>query len=333
MTKKTLELDLSRNRLGDCWMVLSALATAAALRPEYVIRCSVPAELKSLAKCAFAERLEMAEAVGPGAPIWSHVGLRGMLPGVLTGRRYVAPYPHIVSHVRKLGGWKNNLNHSLLEAFNRAGRIFVPPQSSLEHYIGYIQLVCLPRFRAIAWEDFLRQAGADHQLFRDRLLTAGAAIPPVAAARGRVLVFSSGVSQQSMPPEWAKANLPEALFCFHRENSQAAAFRAAGLETLNFETPEEIIRLALDARWIVATDSFPSHVLQLVSDRVTLCLTQELGKRVVSPCFRGTVIESTAVCAPCAGPNPDPLLCRLGYRYCLSWGEKQYAGRILASIG
>src|SRR2546423_8064612 len=172
MTVRSLELDLSKNRLGACWMFLTALATAAAIRPEPAVDCVVPPALRSLAEKAFNGRITFIEKASPDALVWSHFGLRGMLPGVLRGRRYVAPYPRIVAHVRRLKGLKNRINLTLLAAFNHGDRICLPPWSSLEHYIGFIQLTAVPQFRSLSWEEFLKQFEADFPIYRERIIAA-----------------------------------------------------------------------------------------------------------------------------------------------------------------
>ena len=73
------------------------------------------------------------------------------------------------------------------------------------------------------------------------------------------------------------------------------------------------------ARRLLTTDSFTSHVAQLLRDDFVLVLNRDLREGVVHPGADPVVVGNHAACAPCNYQERHEFKCCVaGYQYCIA---------------
>jgi hypothetical protein len=332
MVKGTITLDLRIGGLGDNWMRLVGFYVAAALRPEYRLRLVLPAKLVRVGRHAFSDRLDIVEGDQPETITYAVRGLRDLLKPALFGARFASPYGRVVINDWNRWTVKDRLNSFALTLVDKVGLIHSPPWASLDHYQGYSEVVTIPAFRSLPVGEFERQLALDYAGIRERLLTAPRsaefALPD--DLTDRAVIFPAGTGYQFVPLEWAKRQMPEAVYAFFHRDPDLVRWREAGLQTIPFYTePGDMIALASAARVSASTDSFPSHFLQYCAPRFVVMLTELPRHRVVSPAFSGPVVPSLAPCYPC--PHLERVgfpKCKAGREACHNWDSSVYANYI-----
>ena len=332
-----LNLDLRVGGHGDNWMRLASLYSAAVLRPQFTLSCLVPPMLRPLAQGIFSDRILLPTELPDKGLAYENKGLRALLPRAFRGERFIVPYHRVMTRDWNTGSLKDAVNVRLFSFFDALGWTQLPPWPALDVYQGYLEVVSIAALRDIAWPEYLAQAEKDFPQIVARMGETVPVSPELtfpADIGSAVAVFPSGTSHQFMPLSWARRHLPDAYYCFFHRDPEQEAFRAAGLRILNFfREPGDIVEIARRARWTVTTCSLPSHLLQFSTEKVTVALIQFPRSRIVSPFFRGAVVEPGAPCAPCPHLERKGFpLCKAGYSECMSWGSHVYTSRLLASI-
>lgn len=317
-------------------MRLIGFYVAAALRPEYKLRLVLPGKLVRVGRHAFADRLDIVEGDHSGAIIYAVRGLRDLLKPALGGARFASPYGRVVIHDWNRWTPKDRLNSLALAIADATGLVYSPPWSSLQHYQGYSEVVTIRAFRDITPEEFKARLALDYVGIRKRLLEAPRSeefILPEDLAN-RTVVFPTGTGYQFIPLDWAKAQLPDAVYAFFHRDPDLVRWREADLRTVPFYTePGDMIALANAARVTASTDSFPSHFLQYCAPRFVVMLTELPMHRVVSPAFTGPVVPSLAPCYPC--PHLERVgfpKCKAGRVACHNWDSPYYANSIRVAL-
>lgn len=318
MSTKVVEIEMSVGGLGDNWMRLTALYSMAALRSDVVLTCVVPSTIRNLAENVFADRLNFTDRVSPNGYFFTNRGIRHLLSGLVGGKRYLAPYHRLT--VRDWGrtGAKVTANCAAFNLLDRLDLVGLPPRETLEFYQGYVELMCLRIFRNVLYSRFVAQSGEDFSLIRERLRSVASRTVSneFESAKGKLVVFPSGSGHQIMPVDFARTNMPDAFYCLHERDEYAGQFQ--GMSLLRFSSAEDILNLAFNASVSVTTDSFPSHLIQYLTERSIVLLAEQPASRIVSPHFDGIVIYSQAPCSPC--PHLDrSQLCKAGLEICLTW--------------
>jgi len=318
------------------WMRLVGFYAMAALHSEARFNLAVPRALETIALRAFGDRLHISTEPSAGAVTYSVRGLRDLLPEALGGRRFAAPYGRAV--IKSWNRWtlRDRLNSFLYALADRTGVVYSPPWDSLSAYQGYSETILIPLLRGVALPDFIAQVEADHASISQRI----AALPRncVDAASelsaGTVLVFPTGTGRQFVPIEWARRNLPQAIFAIHARDAERGEWQISGLKTVIYSTPDEIAAVGAVAAVTVTTDSFPSHVLQYSGGNIVVLITGTERSRVVSPGFKGQVVEAVAPCYPCPHLERRGFpKCKAGFKACLNWESPEYTSRILELVG
>jgi ADP-heptose:LPS heptosyltransferase len=127
-------------------------------------------------------------------------------------------------------------------------------------------------------------------------------------------------------------NLPGATFAFFDGDPFQLEFQSLGLQTQSFKSVEDILRLISGARRTLATDSFPSHVAQSYTASATVMLTEQLPPRTIYPAFAGSVVRTTAPCAPCKHVARGLSHCEAGHAFCVTWSDRAYTETLLATV-
>lgn len=320
-------IDARSGRLGDCLMRMVGLYAAATYH-DVPLEVVPHSSLELIARRIFNRRITVVSNLDrPADYTFSSLGLRRIFPLGFGRSAVAAPYHRTVLWGIHKSSPYTCLKSVALTVLDRFGMVLSPPNSLREAYHGFAEACCLKNLRVSE---------------PDKLNVVCRSIWPELQSNlqskingtldSRVAVFPSGTSQQFMPAAWAAKWLPNANFYFHDSDQRRRTFESAGLQIKIFCSPEDIVRIGQASRWTITTDSFPSHVLQIATNRLTVCLTRERATRVVAPGFGGVVVHSSAACSPCAGPTSDPERCRVGLVECSSWGNTNYSRKVLDSI-
>jgi hypothetical protein len=326
---KELSLDSTVGGLGDVWMRLTALHSLSALVSGRKIQLRIPKSLVNVAQHVWPDRFLSTSDPLPGAIEITHLGLRHLLPRLLTGHQFLNPFYQILRADRKSRTPKHLLNEVLIQGANALGVMHVPTAASVECYQGYHEFSAVPEFRAVPYPSFLEQVTKDFPITRARMRKLW---PTESPATWRVLVLPSGTGHQIMPPDWARTHLSDATFAFFKSDTYKNEFLEQGLQVAEFGSVEGLLKLAAQAQVAVVTDSFPSHPLQAYSAATVVALSQQPRLRIVHPAFDGRIIHSKAECTPCANLARGAGPCAAGLQFCTTWSHKFYTRELLASL-
>jgi hypothetical protein len=329
---KRISADLRVGGLGDIWMRLVGFHAVAALRPDMEFALAVPGVLEAVSRSAFGDRLEISREAAEGAVCYSVRGLRDLVPQALGGRRFAAPYGRAV--IKSWNRWslRDRVNALAYWAADCSGFVYSPPWDSLEGYQGYSEVVLIPRLRDVSRREFHDQVAAEHDSIAQRVADFASRTSKIDLKRaaGGTIIFPTGTGRQFIPIGWAAQNFPEALFAIHENDSDLPAWRASGLQTVVYSNPGSIAALGAAAGIAITTDSFPSHVLQYSGGDVVVLITGTEMTRVISPGFKGRVVDAVAPCHPCPHLERRGFpRCKAGLEVCLNWESPEYTNRIL----
>jgi hypothetical protein len=311
--------------MGDIWMRLLALYTLAGIKKqEYAI--IVKPSLVHVARSLFKDRMSII-VEGEADVIYTHYGLRDIALEMMKGKQYVHPFHWILKETRRQDSTKDVLNDLAIRLASHIGGLLVPRKDYLWEYQGFMELTALEPFSDLSADEFETAASQDwlviSRRLRDAYLSNG--IPS-----DKVLVFPSGTAHQIMPSTFARSYLPNAVFAFHEKDNYAKEFMSANLQVVTFASPESMLQLGINARAVICTDSFPSHLWQTWGSRVLLVLSQQTAKQIVHPGFpKEQVIDSVAPCVRCRSRvrTDTEHRCDAGNIYCLTWGDSRYIQR------
>jgi hypothetical protein len=334
--KKNVYIDTQLGGLGDVWMRLSAFYTFAQLRPDCTLHLKIPKSLQNIAMSVFGDRLLFVTEDIPYGYTYTARGFLDLWKEVLKGKKFIAPY-HRIKHAEGKGNWlKKQINNVLMNTCNALGFINLPRWESLHYYQGYMEAEAIPEFKSIRYADFLIQSKKDFQILQDTIKTIfqNTDVSAFPDLRNATVVFPSGTAHQYMPVEFAVKELPNALYFFHAKDTDQQAFKEAGLSVFSFHTAEEIAAIGLHAKISIATDSFPSHIIQYCPSYSILTLAEVPGTRTVSPHYPGIKIESQAPCCPCLHTEKKGFpLCEAGFTSCLTWKQDGYVKQLKSAVG
>lgn len=331
-----LAVDLRVGGLGDVWMRLVGFYAMAALRKNLAFSLSIPRPLESIAVHAFGDRLEIKTDPDPACITYSVRGLRDLLPKALGGQKFAAPYGRAV--IKTWDRWtpRDRLNSFLYALADSGGLVFSPPWNSLSDYQGFSETILLPHLRNVSSDGFRAQVIADHDFISRRVDEFSGQFSEKLSRRTtqKVLVFPTGTGRQFIPVAWAKRNLHHAVFAIYDRDPELGEWQSSGLQTILYSSPGEIAAIGLAARVAVTTDSFPSHILQHSGTRLVILITGTERSRVVTPGFKGHVVDAVAPCHPCPHLERRGFpICKAGYQVCLNWDSAEYTRKILQLIG
>jgi hypothetical protein len=339
MKKQKLFIDSCSGGNGDIWMRLISFYVAAALLPAVEIHVRIPEFLKRLANHTFSDRLSIADHKKNEKIDLSYtsLGLHDLLKGIMNGKRYIAPYHRAVIHDKKKLGFKDLIN---ITAFNIAeclNLVHLPAWRWITTYQGYLDIAGLKAFKKISYQQFVDQLCRDYPVIYSRLnsdIPISDELSFPADLEKNIIVFPTGTSRQFMPVQWAKTYLPDAYFALFHKDEESELFQKHGLKTVHFfEEPGDIIALSNKAKWTISTDSFPSHLLQYSNKKCTITITEVLKSRIISPSFKGKIVDAEVKCHPCLHlARKTKPTCIAGYEECLNWKNKIYTENILNSL-
>jgi len=337
--EKQLFFDSLNGGNGDIWMRLASFYSVSVLAPQYEIHLLIPPFLRQLARFTYGDRLFIMDQndFPDQHRKYTTLGIKHLMIGIMKGNRFISPYQRAVIHDKGSRRVKDWLNIFLFNACDYMDWVSVPSWKWITAYQGYLEIIGIKEFQHISYKDFVSQLEEDYEGIFSRLnssipVSDELVIPP--DIHDNVVVFPTGTSRQFIPLSWAQKNLPHAYYAFFHKDEDAELFRANGLKTISFyKEPGDIIFLSQKAKWTVSTDSFPSHLLQYSSRRCTITLTEVLKSRIISPVFKGKVVDSEVACHPCLHlDRKNHPLCMAGFKTCRNWVHSIYTHNILKTL-
>ena len=336
--RKLIRINSDSGGNGDIWMRLISLYAVASLHPSLTLQVYIPSFMINLANSTFGSRIEFLPSNNSCNYHYTVLGLRGIISGILRGNKYIVPYHRTVISDKKKLILKDRLNITLFNLAKSLGIVQLPSWRWVNKYQGYLEIIGIKEFRKISYSSFLIQLQKDRREIKESLQFTKVPISPELCVpgdlRNNVLVFPTGTSRQFVPIWWAKRYLPDAYYAFFINDKDAVKFEKNGLKTISFyKEPGDIIFLSHIAKWTISTDSFPSHLLQSTTNKCTITLTEVLKSRIISPAFKGKIIDAIAPCHPCLHlDRVSHPLCMAGFKECINWRSKVYTENILNSI-
>jgi hypothetical protein len=334
--KKIVNIDSQIGGGGDIWMRLLGFYTLAGLNPSLEIHILIPEFMKTIAKHVYGDRLIISDNKSKSQLTYTVLGFRHLIKGLISGNRYISPYQYAVIHDKKKKETKDILNKWIFKCADLFNLIQVPPLKFITYYQGFLEVIALKLFRNTSYEAFKQQMNKDADDIKLRLnyklpISEELLIPT--DLKSNVIVFPNGTGRQFVPLTWALTNLPDAYYSFFHKDESLIIFKNAGLKTILFFKPADIIELSKNAAWTITTDSFPSHLLQSYTNDCAVAITGTLQSRIVSPVFAGVVIQATAPCHPCLHLDRNThKLCSAGFTDCINWQHADYTSAILKSV-
>lgn len=333
--KNSLKVDSSTGGKGDIWMRLVALYSTAVLVPHLSIHVKIPTFLRGLAHYTFGDRLFISTKESTNFDIiYTVKGLKDIWKEIVKGKHFVIPYQRAVFKDKKKKKPKDYLNKILFSLLDNVGLVSLPSWEIVEKYQGFLEIQGIKQFRHIEYRDFEKQLIDDYDVIINRLASGYPKSHNLILSgdfNESVVVFPNGTSRQFVPVWWAKKNMPDAYYAFFYKDEEAQKFQKQGLKTIYFyEEPGDIIFLAQNAKSAITTDSFPSHLLQSAVRKSTVTITEVLKSRIVSPAFKGNVVDAVAPCHPCLhlARSIYPL-CDSGFSECLNWKDQEYTSKVV----
>jgi len=331
-TPQLIMIDTRKGGLGDIWMRLVAMYSLSKLVPQINLKVVVPEKLLSFSQFVLGDRLDLQCTELPKSIQFTSLGIRDLLVPVIMGQRFALPYARAVIRDRKSKSLKQFVNASLLSFFDTINLLQVPPLVATDEYQGYLESVALKRFRNTSPNEFYHQLSDDYAHIAGRIqddalpYSDSLQIPEDLATK--TVVFPTGTGRQFMPAWWARKHLPDAYFAFFESDKDRKEYRDIGLRTVSFfREPGDILILARHAKYAIATDSFCSHLIQYSGrSNITILMTELAKRRVISPSFKGCVVDSLAPCYPCLHlARGASKLCQAGHLECLNWENPVYS--------
>ena len=117
-------------------------------------------------------------------------------------------------------------------------------------------------------------------------------------------VFPAGKSFQAIPPTACKI-LQEKLpidrthFYIQSDDPWLMQYYAAGISPRNLGSIDALFQTIKSARRVLTTDSFTSHVAQLLRDDFVLVLSRDFRENIVHPGANPMIVANHPPCAPC----------------------------------
>lgn len=332
-----ISIDSTVGGNGDIWMRLVSLYAISALKPEIVFHIKIPNFIMKLAEFTFGDRLFI---VNDSAFVCEYsftgLGIKDLIKEIVKGKKFISPYARSVIHDKKKKEFKDSINRILYHFMDRFGYIQVPDKKWIEVYQGYLDVIGLKKIRSVSYDSYLTQLVNDYSILLAKLESDEVPTSPELLLpydiKDNIIVFPTGTSRQFIPVWWAKKHLPNAYYAFFYRDEDVDAFITNGLKIVYFfKEPGDIIALSKAAKKTLTTDSFPSHLLQYATDNCIVTITEVLKSRIISPVFKGQVVDSEVACHPCLHIIKSQN-CAAGYTECLNWANATYSRNIVNKL-
>ena len=335
---KVIRIDTNKGGNGDIWMRLISLYTISALVPEYKLIIRIPKVFENIANSIFSDRLQISttEFSESNVLYYTSLGIKDLIKPLFLGKRFISPYQRSIINDKKKKEFKDQINLIIFSFTDLLGLVVVPDKKWITAYQGYLDIIAIKNFKSVKYEDFISQLKLDSNSINNKLLqntpiSKGLSVPK--DLNQSLLIFPTGTSRQFVPVWWAVKFFPNAYYAFFYKDKETESFINRGLKVIYFyEEPGDIIYLSKLSKWTISTDSFPSHLLQYSNAKTTIVLTEVLKSRIISPSFKGIVVDSVASCHPCLHmARGIHKLCAAGFEECINWKNQLYTEKIFNS--
>jgi glycosyltransferase involved in cell wall biosynthesis len=150
--------------------------------------------------------------------------------------------------------------------------------------------------------------------------------------------FPSGKSFQTIPPfVYKKVNdaLGGKYFTCYVQNDSAWLndFSDNSVTTQSLGDIKDTFRIIKYSNNLLTTDSFTSHLAQLLRDDFTLVLSRDMQESIVHPGATPRIVANHPACAPCNYQERyDFDHCVAGYKYCIAFENEAFVRRIVSGF-
>jgi glycosyltransferase involved in cell wall biosynthesis len=151
-------------------------------------------------------------------------------------------------------------------------------------------------------------------------------------------LFPAGKSFQAFSPAACKTlreRLPQkgTQFYIQGDDPWITKYRAAGIEARGLESIEDLFWIVKSSRRVMTTDSFSSHVAQLLRDDFVLALTRDFHENIVHPGAHPLIVANHPPCAPCnyfsRGKTKE---CVAGFSNCIAFDSPSFVDNIAKAM-
>lgn len=150
--------------------------------------------------------------------------------------------------------------------------------------------------------------------------------------------FPAGKSFQTIAPH-AFARIQEDLggdfFTCYMQNDSAwkGVFETSGIVTRHVDSLNDTLRIIKYSDNLLTTDSFTSHIAQLIRDDFVLVLSRDMKEGILHPGSNPTILANHPPCAPCNYQERfDFDCCVAGYATCAAFDSPAFIDRIATAF-
>ncbi|GAN97451.1 hypothetical protein Geu3261_0185_003 [Komagataeibacter europaeus NBRC 3261] len=153
-----------------------------------------------------------------------------------------------------------------------------------------------------------------------------------------ILVFPVGKSFQTFTPEFCKdlsASLAPKISTFYLPKNDVwhKKYKKYSYRQKEILSIDEIFFLIKNGKKIITTDSFSSHIAQIIRDDFTLVLTRDFRENVLHPGASPRTVMHHPVCAPCHYVSrATSKKCPVGLYHCAAFDQKTLITDIVHNI-
>lgn len=146
--------------------------------------------------------------------------------------------------------------------------------------------------------------------------------------------FPVGKSFQTIPPKiYSKVDNDlggDFFTCYIQKDSPWwGDYEVNSVTAQNIDDIQDTLRLVKYSKHLLTTDSFSSHLAQLLRDNFVLVLSRDLREGVVHPGANPTIVANHPACAPCNYQERYHFdRCVAGYSYCLAFENSSFVNEI-----
>jgi hypothetical protein len=151
--------------------------------------------------------------------------------------------------------------------------------------------------------------------------------------------FPVGKSFQTIPPKVYKqidSRLGGDFFTCYVQNDSPwwGDYEVNGVSPTHLSDVKDTFRHIKYAKNLLTTDSFTSHLAQMLRDDFVLVLSRDLREGVVHPGANPVIIANHPACAPCNYQERSNFdRCVAGYRYCIAFENSAFVRDIAGAFG
>lgn len=146
--------------------------------------------------------------------------------------------------------------------------------------------------------------------------------------------FPAGKSFQTIAPA-AYAEIDRLLggdffTCYVQKDSPwYAEYENGGVKPQSLSDIKDTFRIIKYSKNLLTTDSFTSHVAQLLRDDFVLVLSRDMKESILHPGANPRIVANHPACAPCNyQERQDFDYCLAGYRHCIAFENDDFVRRI-----